>query len=107
MNRLPLLLAVLIPLTTSVAAAQAPGEPTIDFKVSGVSGSGGQGAVTVSGNVTVPAGWKLSIHTLTIRFQKAGTSSSLNAFGAVKGSDFSFSFKVNLKSGSYQAWAVI
>jgi|SRR6478672_10266641 len=107
MNRLPLLLAVLIPLSASVAVAQAPAEPIIDLKVSGISGSGGQGAVTISGNVTVPAGLKLSIHTLTVRFQKAGTNSSLNAFGVVKGSDFSFNFTTNLKSGSYQVWAVI
>jgi hypothetical protein len=107
MNRLPLLLAVLIPLTTSVAVAQAPGEPTINVKVSGVSGSGGSGAVTVSGNINVPAGWKLSIHTLTVRFQKGGTNTTMNAFGAVKSSDFTFSFTVNLKSGSYQVWAVI
>jgi len=107
MNRLPFLLAVLLPLATSVAVAQAPGEPTINVRVSGVSGSGGSGSVTASGTVTIPAGWKLSVHTLTVRFQKGGTNSTLNAFGVVKSSDFSFSFTVNLKSGAYQVWAVI
>jgi len=107
MNRLPFVLAVLLPLTASVAVAQAPGEPTINVTISGVSGSGGSGSVTISGNVNVPAGWKLSIHTLTVRFQKGGTSSTLNAFGVVKSSDLPFKFTVNLKSGAYQVWAVI
>jgi len=102
MNRLPLLLAVFLPLATSVAVAQAPGEPPIKVTV-----SGGSGSATISGNVNVPAGWKLSIHTLTVRFQKGGTNSSLNAFGVVKSSDSSFSLTVNLKPGSYQVWAVI
>jgi len=107
MTRLSFPLAVLIALSASVAVAQAPAEPSIELSVSGGGGSGGQGTITVSGKVTVPPGWSLTVHTLTVRFQKAGSAGTLNAFGAVKGSDLAFNFQVTLKSGSYRVWAVI
>jgi hypothetical protein len=103
MTRLSFPLAVLISLTASVAVAQAPAEPTIELSVSG----GGEGTITVSGKVTVPAGWNLTVHTLTVRFKPVGGGTTLNAFGAVKGSDLTFNFQVRLKSGSYQVWAVL
>jgi hypothetical protein len=103
MTRLSFPLAVLISLTASVAVAQAPAEPTIELSVSG----GGEGTITVSGKVTVPAGWSLTVHTLTVRFKPVGGGTTLNAFGAVKGSDLTFNFQVRLKSGSYQVWAVL
>jgi hypothetical protein len=87
--------------------AQAPGEPTISLQVSGSGGTAGQGTVTVTGKVKVTPGWELAIHTLTVRFQKSGTTSTLNAFASVKGSDIEFTLKVNLESGSYQVWGVI
>jgi hypothetical protein len=107
MTRLSFPLAVLIPLTASVAVAQAPAEPTIELSVTGGGGGGGEGTITVSGKVKVPPGWSLTVHTLTVRFQKVGSGTTLNAFGAVKGSDLAFNFQVRLKSGSYQVWAVI
>ena len=107
MFRLTFLLAVLIPLTSSVAVAEAPTKPTIDLQVSGTSEPGGQGVATVTGKVKLPPGWTLSIHTLTVRFQDAEGGRTLNAFGAVKGADIDFSLKVNLKSGSYKVWGVI
>jgi hypothetical protein len=107
MIRLTFLLAVLIPLTTSIAVAEAPGKPTIDLQVSGSGGTGGQGVATVTGKVKLPPGWTLSIHTLTVRFQDSGGGTTLNAFGSVKGADIDFSLKVNLKTGSYKVWGVI
>src|SRR5688572_21743253 len=87
MFRLTFLLAVLIPLTSSVAVAEAPTKPSIDMQVSGTSEPGGQGVATVTGKVKLPPGWTLSIHTLTVRFQDAEGGRTLNAFGAVKGAD--------------------
>jgi hypothetical protein len=110
MPRTHLLLAVLLALPL-VAAAQTPPapQPTIDINVSGQSGAPGSGVgtATVSGQVNLPPGWKLSIHTLTLRYKKAGTATTLNAFLPVKGAPHTFKTSLQLANGSYQVWGVI
>jgi len=106
MIRLTIFLAVVIALTGS-AVAQAPAEPTMEIRVSGSSSGSGGGVATVTGKVTLPAGWKLSIHTLNVRFQKDGSATSLNAFGPVKDGNVEFTLKVNLKEGTYKVWGLI
>jgi hypothetical protein len=102
MIRLTFPLAVLIALTAS-AVAQAPAEPSMEIRVSG----GSDGVATVTGKVTLPAGWKLSIHTLNVRFQKTGSTASLNAFGPVKDGNVEFALEINLKEGTYKVWGLI
>lgn len=101
MSRLPLLVALCLPVAVM---AQAP-TPSLDVTVSGESGSGGDGIATVSGKITLPPGWKLSIHTLTIRYAKDGGNTTLNALLPINQPDFKT--KINLKTGSYKVWAVI
>jgi hypothetical protein len=104
MSRLPLLVALVLPLA---AMAQAP-TPSLDVTVSaepGAAGSTGEGAATVSGKVTLPPGWKLSIHTLTIRYAKDGGNTTLNTLVPINQPDFKT--KINLKTGTYKVWAVI
>ncbi|HJZ89771.1 MAG TPA: hypothetical protein VKE40_02790 [Gemmataceae bacterium] len=103
MNRIPLFIPILIVFwVAGVAGAESPPtEPKIEFSAS----TGADGAVTVTGKVILPPGWKLSIHTLTIRYQKAGGSATLNAFMPLKGPEFKGT--INLTAGSYQTWAVI
>jgi hypothetical protein len=97
-------LALVLPIA---AAAQAP-MPSLDLIVSaepGQPGSTGEGVATVSGKVTLPPGWKLSIHTLTIRYAKDGGRTTLNTLCPITAPDFKT--KLNLNSGSYKVWAVI
>jgi hypothetical protein len=103
MNRIPLFIPILIVVwIAGVARAQTPpAEPRIEYSAS----TGADGAVTVSGKVVLPPGWKLSIHTLTIRYQKAGGSATLNALLPLKAPEFKGT--INLTAGSYQTWAVI
>ncbi len=105
MNRLPLLLVLVLPIAT---AADSPPLPRIEFGGSGGPDGGGvsgQGDATTGGRIILPPGWKLSIHTLTIRFAKDGGGTTLNALAPVKGTEFHL--KTKLKSGSYKAWACI
>lgn len=102
--RLPLLLALILPATLAADA----NEPGIDANVGTDGGTGdtnGEGVVSISGKIRLPAGWTLSIHTVTIRHEKHGGTTTLNAFLPVKGLEFNN--KVNLKAGSYKVWAVI
>jgi ABC-type glycerol-3-phosphate transport system substrate-binding protein len=94
----------LVAVAVATASAQTP-QPKIEVSASGTGTSQGNGTVTVSGSLTIPAGWQLSIHTVTVRFQKDGGGKTLNALIPVKGSNFTQ--KVDLKSGSYKIWAVI
>jgi hypothetical protein len=90
------------------AVAQAPSEPSIDFNAAGSSVPGSQsteGTASVSGRINLPAGWKLSIHTVTIRYAPDGKSSTLNVLLPVKGAEFGA--ELSLKKGGYQIWAVI
>jgi uncharacterized lipoprotein YbaY len=106
MLRLPLILALGLPLA---AMAQSQALPTININVAGdqgTPGSTGEGSISVSGKINLPPGWKLSIHTLTIRYAKQGGSTTLNTFIPVK-SDSTFNSKLQMKSGSYSVWAVI
>jgi hypothetical protein len=106
MLRFPFLVTGLL-VIAATATAQAPPEPTITLEASGTGGTAGSdGTVTVSGNINLPAGWKLSIHTLTIRYQKLPGASTLNALASVKGGG-PFNLKLDMKSGSYSVWAVI
>jgi uncharacterized lipoprotein YbaY len=110
MTRLPLLLAVSLAVAVAAPAqTPAPPQPTIDLQVSGQSGTpgSGQGTATVSGKVNLPPGWKITVHTLTVRYQKDGTVTTVNAFIPVKGAPFKFATKLDLPNGSYSVWAVI
>jgi hypothetical protein len=107
MLRFPFLVAGLI-VIAATANAQAPPEPTITLEASATGGGavGTDGTVTVSGNINLPPGWKLSIHTLTIRYQKQPGVSTLNAFASVKGAG-PFKLKLDMRPGAYSVWAVI
>lgn len=101
MCRLPLLVALFLPAAVMAQAST----PSLTINVSGESGSGGDGIATVSGKISLPPGWKLSIHTLTIRYAKDGGNTTLNTLVPINQPDFKT--KVNLKSGTYKVWAVI
>ncbi|HVK07545.1 MAG TPA: hypothetical protein VM597_02090 [Gemmataceae bacterium] len=79
--------------------AQAP-EPKIELKA-----TAGNGQITVSGSVDVPAGWRLSIHTLNVKYRKESGGATLNWLIPVKGGKFEASIGMN--SGSYAVWGVI
>ena len=105
MSRLPLFLALFLPFA---AAAQSPPPPRIDFNAGGEMGqpgSTGEGVASVSGKIVLPPGWKLSIHTLTIRYAKDSGATTLNTLLPIVG--LNFATKLNLKSGNYKIWAVI
>ncbi len=90
-------LAVAVP-----SAAQAPGsEPKINLQVV----ADGTGRIKITGDVTVPTGWKLSIHTLTVRHKQTTGSATLNALIPVKGGKFDLSMKMT--AGQYSVWGVI
>ena len=102
----PFLLVVLaVGLTASAPAQSPPAGPRIELGASGSGGGTGQGTANVSGSISCPAPWQLSIHTVTVRFQKDGGSKTLNAFIPVKGDKFFAN--LDLKAGSYKVWAVI
>ena len=102
----PFLLVVAAVGLTASAPAQAPQTgPRIELGASGSGTGGGSGSGSVSGTITCPTPWQLSIHVVTVRFQKEGGTKTLNALIPVKGEKFSAT--VNLKAGSYRAWAVI
>jgi hypothetical protein len=104
MTRLSLLAVLAVGLVA--APAQSPtGSPSITAVASGSSDGSGSGKVTVSGTITLPAPWELSIHTVTVRFQKTGGGKTLNAFIPAKGPNYSAT--VDLKRGAYSIWAVI
>ena len=98
-------LAAVLAVGLAAAPAQRPtAGPKITLQVAS-TGTGGQGGATASGKLTVPAPWQLSIHVVTVRFQKQGGNKTLNALIPVKGEDFRA--EVALKPGTYRAWAVI
>ena len=66
MRYLTLLVVMFLLVRPSEAQGPAP-TPKIELKV-----NGGNGRITASGNIFLPAGWKLSIHTLTVKYQKSG-----------------------------------
>ena len=105
MKRPFLLLVLAIGLTASAPAQSPTTGPRIELGASGSGTGTGEGSGTVSGTIICPAPWQLSIHTVTVRFQKDGGTKTLNAFIPVKGDKFSAT--VNLKAGTYKAWAVI
>lgn len=98
MRYLPLLAALVI--LVRPAEAQSPPQPKIELKV-----TAGSGSIKASGEISLPAGWKLSIHTLTVKYQKVGGGSTLNWLIPVKGGKFDAG--LNASSGSYSVWAVI
>jgi hypothetical protein len=103
-------LSILTVLALSLVAAQAqgPNDPTITATASGSGDGQGSGSITVSGNITTPAPWQLSIHTVTVKFTSQTGGKSLNAFVPVKGPNFSnFSASVGLKRGAYSIVAII
>jgi hypothetical protein len=103
MTRLSLVAVLAVGL--AAAPAQSPSDgPKITLKVAG-GGTTGQGTVTASGTLAVPGPWQLSIHTVTVRFQKQGGTKTLNALIPVKGENFNTQLQV--KSGTYSVWAVI
>src|SRR6476620_973751 len=103
MTRLPLLLAGLLAVAVAAPAqSPAPPQPSIDLQVSGQSGTpgSGTGTATVSGKVNLPPGWKITVHTLTLRYRKDGKATTVNAFVSVKGAPFKFETKLDLPVGS-------
>jgi hypothetical protein len=93
-------LAILAVGLMTPAPAQGPAPvPTITINASGGGTGNGDGTATVSGTINLPAGWELSIHVVTVRYQKDGTGKMLHAFIAAKGPDFSAT--INLPKGSY------
>ena len=102
----PALLAVLSLGLAIPAPAQSPAPlPTIDVNASGSATGADSGTATVSGTVTVPTPWELSIHVVTIRYQKEGGGKWLHAFLPVKGDKFTAT--INLKKGSYTVVGMI
>jgi hypothetical protein len=94
------ILAVLAVGLVMPAPAQGPGPiPTISVNASGGGTGNGDGTATVSGSINLQAGWELSIHVVTIRYQKDGTGKMLHAFIPVKGPDFTAT--INLPKGAY------
>src|SRR5262245_56870197 len=105
MSRLPLLIALLLPIS---AATQTPGDPRLEITVTtGIDNPGttGEGTVTVSAKVVLPPGWKRSNHTRTVRHAKDSAATTLNFLVPINGPKFKT--KVELKSGSYKVWGVI
>jgi hypothetical protein len=109
MTRLLLLVTGLLTLVAAAPAQTPTPEPTIDINASGGSAAPGSdtGTSTVSGKVNLPPGWKITVHTLTLRYRKAGGSASLNVFAPVKGSTFTFEAKIELPTGSYDVQGLI
>jgi hypothetical protein len=102
----PCLLAVLaVGLAAPLSGQSPPPGPKIDLNASGSGTGSGDGSATASGTITLPAPWQLSIHVVTIRYQKDGSTKTLNAFVPVKGDKFTTN--IALKAGSYKVWAVI
>ena len=100
-----LLAALAVGLAAPVPAQTPPAGPKIDLQASGAGSGSGDGSATAFGKITLPAPWQLSIHVVTIRYQKDGSTKTLNAFVPVKGDKFTTD--VGLKKGSYKVWAVI
>lgn len=80
------------------AQGPAPG-PSITIGASSGGTGNDDGTATVSGTITLPPGWELSIHVLTVRYQKDGNGKMLHAFIPVKGPEFTAT--INMKKGSY------
>jgi hypothetical protein len=95
------LIAVLaiIGLAASAPAQSSSAVPSIEVTASGGGTGNGDGIATVSGTINLPPGWELSIHVVTIRYQKDGSSKSLNVFISAKGANFSAT--INLPKGGY------
>ena len=100
-----LLILLAVGLTASAPGQSPPPGPRIEVGASGSGTGSGSGTASVSGTITCPGPWQLSVHTVTVRFQKVGGTKTLNAFIPVKGDKFSAN--VDLKAGSYRIWAVI
>jgi hypothetical protein len=102
----PCLLAILAVGLAATAPAQGPPPgPKIDLGATGSGTGAGDGSATASGSITLAAPWRLSIHVVTIRYQKDGGTKTLNAFVPVKGDKFTAN--IALKAGSYKLWAVV
>ena len=104
MTRLSLFAVLAIGLTAAPAQSPPPAGPKLTLEASG-GGTAGSGTVTASGNITLPAPWELSIHVVTVRYQKQGGGKTLNGLIPVKGANFSA--ELQLKPGTYSVWAVI
>jgi hypothetical protein len=94
------LLAVGFLLAQPTQAQAPPAEPKIQLTV-----TAGNGSITANGTVELPGTWKLSIHTLNIKYQKDGAGATLNWLLPVKGGKFNST--LNMNAGSYTVWAVI
>ena len=102
MRYLTLLAVLFLLVRPSEAQGPAPAPlPKIELKA-----SAGTGTISVSGSITLPAGWKLSIHTLTVKYQRATGGATLNWLVPVKG-DAKFDRSMNMNGGSYSVWGVI
>lgn len=105
MNRVGLFTVLGLGFLTVAPAHSSPPVPSISISASGSGSGNDSGTASVSGTIHVPAGWELSIHVVTIRFQKNGGTRTLNALLPVKGAKFGAS--TGVKKGSYTVWAVI
>lgn len=105
MLRTALLAVLTIGLAASAPAQSPPPMPSIEVNASGSGSGNGDGSASLSGRINVPAGWELSIHVVTVRYQKNGSGKMLHFFIPVKGPNFSAT--VELPRGSYAITGLI
>lgn len=105
MFRTTLLVVLAVGLVTSAPAQSPPPMPSIEVHASGGGTGTGTGTATVSGTINLPAGWELSIHVVTVRYQKDGSGKLLHFFIPAKGPNFSAT--VELPRGSYNITGLI
>jgi hypothetical protein len=84
---------------TPAPAQNSSTVPTITINGSGNGTGNGDGSATVSGTINLPPGWELSIHVVTVRYQKDGTGKMLHFFIPAKGPNFTAT--ASLPKGSY------
>jgi hypothetical protein len=94
------LIAVGFLLAQPTQAQAPPAEPKIQLQV-----TSGNGTITAKGSIDLPGPWKLSIHTLTIKYRKDGGTATLNWLLPVKGGKFESA--LNMNPGAYSVWGVI
>jgi len=99
MFRAAVLAVLVVGLVMPAPAQGPPAKPTLTIGASGGGTGNDDGTASVAGAISLPPGWELSVHVVTVRYQKDGTGKMLHAFIPVKGPEFAAT--IHLKSGSY------